>query len=306
MVVQWDDTVDSVLGGDSAAGFSYVTPAGGVVVLPMATIGLRDRAAGTVTLTTSVGLPKKLHRLQQNPRVAISYHAREHGECTVPLHVVVQGTAALSPPDREWLRSITPQWEKFLGPRHHGLLGRLMDVYYWERVAITIQICRIWMFDGVNPEPQVLGEAPPADPAPQAPPRAGTTPRVDAMKTASHMNRLPHSVLGWVGGDGMPMLTRVAAAGVSPAGIRLTGLDAALPAGGRRAGLTSHMFRKHMIGQEQRVHTGWLTVDNDGALYAPHTEKGYALPGSPLLMAVGGGIATRRGARQAAKEGLRF
>jgi hypothetical protein len=66
------------------------------------------------------------------------------------------------------------------------------------------------------------------------------------------------------------------------------------------------MFRKHMIGQEQRVHTGWLTVDNDGALYAPHTEKGYALPGSPLLMAVGGGIATRRGARQAAKEGLRF
>ena len=36
-----------VLAGDAAAGFGYVTPAGGVVITPMATLGLRDRTAGT-------------------------------------------------------------------------------------------------------------------------------------------------------------------------------------------------------------------------------------------------------------------
>lgn len=306
MVVQWDDAVDSVLGGDAAAGFTYVTPAGGAVVVPMATLGLRDRDAGTVTVTTSVGLPKKLQRLQQNPGVAISFHAREHGECTLPLHVVVQGTARLTAPDREWLRSITPQWERFLGPRHHGLLGRLMDVYYWERVKITVQIRRIWVLEGVGAAPRVLGEEPSADPAPQAPPRGGTAPRVDATKTARYLDRLPHSLLAWVGGDGLPMVAKVAAAGFSPAGVRLRSLDASLPTGGRRAGLTSHMFRRYMIGQEQRVHTGWLTVDEDEAVYSPHTAKGYAVPASSLLMAVGGGIAMRRGARRAAKEGLRI
>jgi len=181
-----------------------------------------------------------------------------------------------------------------------------MDVYYWDRVRITVQIRRIWVLEGADTEPQVLVEGPPPDPTPQSPPRQGTAPRVDATKTAGHLNRLPHSVLAWVGGDGLPMVAKVAATGVSRAGVRLRSLDASLPAGGRRAGLTSHMFRKYMIGQEQRVHTGWLTVDDDGAVYAPHTERGYAVPPSSLLMAVGGGIAMRRGARQAAREGLRF
>ena len=104
-----------------------MTPAGGVVTVPMATLGLRDREAGTITLTTSLGMPKKLQRLQRNPSVAVSYHAREHGDATLPWHVVVQGRATTSPPDRAWLRSITPQWERFLGPRRRGLLGRAME-----------------------------------------------------------------------------------------------------------------------------------------------------------------------------------
>jgi hypothetical protein len=104
--------VDSILAGDAAAGFCYVTPAGGVVMVPMATLGLRDHEAGTVTLTTSLGLPKKLARLQRNPSVAISYHAREHGDSILPHHVLVQGVATVQAPDRTWLESITPHWEK--------------------------------------------------------------------------------------------------------------------------------------------------------------------------------------------------
>ena len=117
MTVTWDDDIDDIIGGDAAVGFASVTPAKGVVIMPMAPLGLRDREAGTVTITTSLGLPKKLVRLRQNPSVALAYHAREHGESSSPLYVVVQGTAAVDPqPDRAWLESITrggadvPSW----------------------------------------------------------------------------------------------------------------------------------------------------------------------------------------------------
>src|SRR3954467_12088053 len=179
MGVQWDDDVDEILTSDAAAGLSYATPAGGVVGIPMAPLGLRDREAGTVTVTSSLGLPKKLERLRRNPRVALSYHAREHGLSSLPLHVLVQGVATVAPPDRAWLTSIDQQWETFLGPRHGGLLGRLLDVYYWERVAITIQVERVLVYDGSGTPPRVFGAPLPADPAPQSPPKLGSGPRVD-------------------------------------------------------------------------------------------------------------------------------
>ena len=78
--VPWDDEVDEIITGDAAVGFASVTPARGVVIMPMAPLGLRDRNAGTVTLTSSLGLPKKLERIRRNPSVALAYHAREHGD----------------------------------------------------------------------------------------------------------------------------------------------------------------------------------------------------------------------------------
>ena len=154
MTVTWDDDIDEIICGDAAVGFASVTPARGVVIMPMAPLGLRDRAAGTVTITTSLGLPKKLVRLRQNPSVALAYHAREHGESSSQLYVVLQGTATVDPkPDRAWLESITPQWERFLGPRHTGPLGRLMDIYYWERVAIRIEVRRVLVHDGTPAAP---------------------------------------------------------------------------------------------------------------------------------------------------------
>lgn len=53
--------------------------------------------------------------------------------------------------------------------------------------------------------------------------------------------------------------------------------------GGRRAGLTSHQFQPRNIGQEQRVHTGWLESDgSDRVEDAPHTKAGHRLPTSKL------------------------
>ena len=108
VTVHWDDEVDAIIAGDAAAGLASVTPARGVVVVPMAPLGLRDRDAGTVTVTSSLGLPKKLDRIRRNPSVALAYHAREHGDSDSPLYVLVQGAATvLERPNRAWLESIT-------------------------------------------------------------------------------------------------------------------------------------------------------------------------------------------------------
>lgn len=306
MTVTWDDDIDEIIAGDAAVGFASVTPARGVVIVPMAPLGLRDRDAGTITITTSLGLPKKIERLRRNPSVALAYHAREHGESSSPLYVVVQGTAAVdTPPDRAWLESITPQWERFLGPRHTGLLGRLMDIYYWQRVAIRIQVRRVLVYDGTSAPPRVIGDDLPAgEPPSQSAPTGGTGPRVDTDKVATHLDRLPHSLLGWVGSDGLPMVARVRGEGVGEGGVRLVARDGQLPAGDRRAGLTAHSFHRHMVGQEQRVYTGWLEVDGNEVVYAPHSKAGHALPPSRPLFAVGAGPAMRPGYKQARRLGL--
>lgn len=207
MAVTWSDDVDEILASDLAAGFAYLTPAKGVVMVPMAPLGIRDREAGTVTLSTSQGLWKKLDRIRRNPGVAVAYHARELGMTDRPGFVLVQGRASFKTvPDREWLESITPEWERFLGPRLRGPARRLLDVYYWKRVAITIQVDRIVAYpdNAAEEEPQIFGTELPAPAPPQSAPKGGTEPRVDVARVAEHARRLPHTLLGWCGADDLP------------------------------------------------------------------------------------------------------
>jgi hypothetical protein len=304
--VSWSDDVDEILGGDLTAGFAYLTPAKGVVIAPMAPLGLRDRDAGTVTLTTSLGLWKKLDRVRRNPGVAVAYHARDHGLTDRPGFVLVQGRASFSAtPDRAWLESITPQWDRFLGPRSRGPVGRAQDVYYWQRVAITVDVERIIAHpdDAASEEAEVFGSSPPAPPAPQAPPRGGVEPRLDTARVAAHARRLPYTLLGWCGSDELPVVVPATAAEDAGAdGVRLNVPPGSAPSGGRRAGLTSHWFRPRMIGQEQRIHTGWMSSeDGSPVLYSPHTKAGYRLPPSKALYTLAvASLATRmRGARRA-------
>src|SRR5256885_13251877 len=102
--VQWPDEIDEVIGGDLTAAVSYVPPAGGAVVTAVAPIGLRDRAAGTVSFTTSLGFGRKLERIERDPRVALAYHAREHGLSSSARYVLVQGSASVvKQPDPDYL-----------------------------------------------------------------------------------------------------------------------------------------------------------------------------------------------------------
>jgi hypothetical protein len=305
--VSWSDVVDEILAGDLAAGFAYLTPAKGVVITPMAPLGLRDREAGTVTLTTSLGLWKKLDRIRRNSGVAVAYHAREHGLTDRPGFVLVQGRASFSTtPDRAWLESITPEWDRFLAPRSGGPLGRLLDVYYWQRVAITITVERIVAYpdDAASEEPELFGSAPAPPPAPQAAPRGGTDPRVDPARVAARAKRLPHTLLGWCGSDELPEVVPVSVVEAGPGGVRLGVPPGSVPPSGRRAGLTSHWFRPRMIGQEQRIHTGWVSSAGAGrVLYSPHTKAGYRLPPSKALYTLAcAALATRM--RAARNSGL--
>ena len=114
-----------------------MTPARGVSITPVTNFGLRDRDARTLSpVNSSIGLWKKLERLQANPQIALSYHTRTHGENTRAEYVLVQGDAALSPlDDRGWIENHREAWERMAGPRDVGRLWeRWLRIYHW-RVA---------------------------------------------------------------------------------------------------------------------------------------------------------------------------
>jgi pyridoxamine 5'-phosphate oxidase-like protein len=309
MTAHWPETVDEVLAGDQAVAFAHVTPASGVVLTPLTNTGLRDRACGTATpVTSSVGMWRKLERLRANPRVAIAYHAREHGFSERPEYVLVQGTARLSPvDDRSWVERHRDAWERFSGPRDVGpLWERWLSVYHW-RAAVSLDVERVAVWPDLRCRGSfaIHGEPlPGASPAPQRPPGQGTGPRIRHRRAARRAARRPHVLLGWVGADGFPVVVPVAVAGVEAAGILLSAPPRLVPPGGRRAGLLAHSFARHTAGQHQHKHTGWLEADGDRIVYAPHTESGYRLPESRTLYRLGAGFVTRRGARAARRAGF--
>ncbi len=97
----------------------------------------------------------------------------------------------------------------------------------------------------------------------------------------------------------------VAVTGDDPEAVDLASAAAAqVPPGGRRAGLTAHAFKPRMVGQEQRVHTGWLTNEDGRIRYSPHTRTGYALPASKAIFIAGAALGTRSGIRRARAAGL--
>ena len=306
MPITWSDEVDDVLAGDMTVGLAYLTPARGVVIIPMSPLGIRNRVEGTVTLSSTIAFPKKIDRIRRNPSLALAYHAREHGFSSRPEYVLVQGNATVGgQPDREWLESITPEWERFFGPRRSGVLGRLLDVYYWQRIAITIDVHRIIVVDPKTEQSTVLGAPLPTTPPPsQPPPKNGTGPRVDSAKAAANIARLPHTLLGWVGTDGFPMVVPVTSATADQHGLHLQTQPDLLPLGRRRAGLLAHMFHPRSVGWEQRGYTGWLNVDDAGARYAPHTAFGLATSPSKRTFEVVTAIVTNALARKGRKQAV--
>jgi hypothetical protein len=304
MTVTWDDETDAVLAGDLTAALGYKTPAGGTVVMPVAPIGLHDRAAGSAGFTTSLGFSKKLERIRLDPHVALAFHAREHGFGDSARYVLVQGRARVVEQPTDAQRAQVRQLaEKYLGSAREGFFwDRWLREYYAVRVPVHVEIERITSW----PELQASGPAavigaplPDAAPPPQEPPKNGTEPRVDVERAAKRLRATPHTLLGYVAPDGYPVVVPVEIEGAGPGGLALTSA-VELPPGGRRAGLLGHGYRPKLIGLEARQHTGWLDVGKDGgSLYAPHTETGFKAPANKTLLLFLNGLLAKRGVRKA-------
>jgi hypothetical protein len=307
----WPDEIDDVLAGDLTAALSYVTPADGAVVTAVAPIGLRDRDAGIVTFTTSLGLGKKLERMKRNPRIALAYHRRDHGFSRSSSFVLVQGDADITAQaDRDYLEEVvSPSAERFMGPPRRGRFwDRWLQEYYADRVPVNVTVRRIvsWPDLRCEGEPTVhVGERPASPPASQPPPAKGTGPRVDARRAARRVGELDDVVLSWVEADGYPTVAPVEIGGADEGGIHLAAVSALLPPGARRAGLLGHSYGTQLLGLRARQHTGWLEVAGaDGrAVYAPHTEQGFRAPNNKTLLLLANGLVAKRGLRKARREG---
>jgi hypothetical protein len=304
----WPDDVDEIFDGDQTVVLAQATPAAGVTLAPLSNFAVRDRKSATLSaFNTSIGLWKKLENLQKRPQVAIAYHTRQHGRSRRPEYVLVQGIASLPPfEDRSWIDRHRDSWERVAGPRDLGRLWEWWLRYYHWRVPIEVAVRRVvvWSDLGCRGTPAVYGETIPDPPEPQRPPRRGKGPRVNPARLAQAAVKLPYVLLGWIGGDGLPVVVPVEAWGLEKAGVVMKATAGLVPPGGRRAGLVAHTFTAHGYGQNQRKYTGWLEARaSDGHfVYAPHTARGYYLPSFAFKPAAG--LATRRGYHQARRGGL--
>src|SRR2546423_1758797 len=301
--VQWSDAIDEVIGGDLTAALSYVTPAGGAVVTAVAPIGLRDRSTGTVSFTTSLGFGRKLDRIEKDPRIALAYHAREHGKSQSSRYVLVQGSATvIKEPDSDYLEFVGRQATPFMGPPARGFFwDRWLSAYYADRVPVHIDVHRVvsWPDLRCAGEPEVHGEALPDPPSPQEPPKKGTGPRVDCVRAGRALTKLPHQLVAFRGGDGHPVVVPVRVDYADAGAVHLDAASGLLPEGGRRAGMLAHDYRAKLIGLAARQHTGWMEVDGDRALYAPHTASAFRAPANKTLLLLANGFLARRGLKQA-------
>jgi hypothetical protein len=305
--VRWSAGIDEVITGDITAAAAYITPAGGAVVTAVAPCGIARRDQGMIGFTTSLGFGKKLERIITDPRVALAYHAREHGFSDSSAYVLAQGRASVDlTPSRERLQALTPQVERYLGKVMRGpVWDRLLREYYQERVLVDITVTRLaaWPDLSASGKVEVTGAAWPGWPASQQPPKNGTAPRVDVAKAAGRVAMLPHRVLAYQGADGFPVIVPVHVAGHDTQGLRLVAPAGLLPPGGRRAGLLAHAYRAQLIGLTSRVFTGWLEAGGHGAVYAPHTSKGFVAPPMKRMLLVSNGLLAKYGLWQARRQG---
>jgi hypothetical protein len=309
MASHWSSEIDEVLAADQVVALAYVTPASGVVITPVTNFGIRDRDAGTITVNSSVGAWKKLDRVRRNANVALAFHTRQHGLSDRPEYVLAQGRATLSAPIPDYPSTIAERWDRFdRWSDVHPLWKRWQRIYAL-RVEVRVAVERLVVCPDLAcaGRRQVQGTAlPDAPPESQVPPARGTGPRINHRRAARRASRLPNVLLGWVGADGFPVVMPVDLRGASDRGIELGCASDVLPPGARRAGLTAHSFAPRVIGQEQRVHTGWLDANGAGAgaVYAPHTDASYRFPTSEAVYRLVSGAATRWRYRQGRRAGL--
>jgi hypothetical protein len=170
-------------------------------------------------------------------------------------------------------------------------------------VEVTVtRICAWPTLDAAGAPDVVIGEPLASDQAaPQRTPRNGTGPRVDVERAAGRLRATAHTLLGYAGSDGAPVVVPVALVTEDSTTGFVLSAASPLPAGGRRAGLLGHSYGAKLIGLNTRQHTGWLEVGDNGAVYAPHTETGYRTPANKTVQLLINGALAKQGIRASRK-----
>lgn len=306
-VLGWPDEVDEIFRGDLTVAVGMPTPKGGVALASVTPIGLRDREAGTVGFTSSLGFGRKLERIAADPRIAMLYHTREHGFTARPGLVLVQGVATIQ-------SEFTPQEREAIRQRAGEHLGQVVEgkfwdwwlaTYYEDRVVVNIRARRVlWWPDGDTAEaPEVFGAPLPAEaPRDQRGAAEMTRARVPMTKVERGL-RHSHRILGVLQDDGLPLLLPFEVGHIGDEAVEAKVGSPLLPTGERRAGVLAHDFRAKLIGLSTATHTGCLRVGDEGAWWTPHTRHAFAAPPNKTLLLLANGAAARWGYRQAIKQG---
>lgn len=268
-------------------------------------LGIRDRDAGTVTFTTSLGFGRKLERIAADPRIAVAYHTREHGHSQQPGLVLVQGIATvIADYSQERRDELVEQAQHHIGQVAHGRFWDWwLKVYYFDRVGVEVKATRIlWWPTALENDPVVIGDPLPTLVAPsQTMPRQAGTARVPVAKVMKS-TRMPNRLLGITDAEGMPVIVPVEVVRPAEQGLVLGVGTNLVPPGGRRAGFIAHKFRPKLVGLATATHTGWLEVGGE-AVWTPHTRHAFVAPPTKTLLWLGNGAAARWGYRQAIKQG---
>jgi hypothetical protein len=181
VTVSWDDSLDAIFAGDLTVALGYRTPAAGVVVQAVAPIGLRDRERGTLGFTTSLGFSKKIDRIAADPRVAMAFHAREHGRAPGTLYVLAQGAArVIERPSEAQRELVRTNASAYLGPPKRGLFwDRWLREYYVSRVPVEVDVKRILVW--TPPRRKRSSASKPRSPSPSRSVRRATGPARASM-----------------------------------------------------------------------------------------------------------------------------
>lgn len=276
------------------------------MVTSVSPVGLGSREAGLLGFTTSLGFPRKLERILSNPRVSLAYHTREHGFATSNSYVLAQGIASVDlRPVRERLDELMRAAVPFLGETRRGPLWDWVREYHQERVFVDVSVewVAVWKDLAARGARTVTGTTWPQPPLEQKTPKNGTGPRVDVAAVTRQIRRLPHRLLAYRGADGFPVIVPVRVASHDGAGLHLDVPGGLLPPGGRRAGFLAYAFQPQCVGLGMRTLTGWLTVTEEGTIYAPHTSRGLAAPPYKNLLTVSNGLLAKYGLWRAQGDG---
>jgi hypothetical protein len=225
------------------------------------TVAYLNRASGTFTITTSIGLPVKAFNIRRNPKVTMLFSdVTGSGSASLP-QVHVQGIArcpdvvVTAPDEREeyWRRVYRLQ------PAGHlygsNTILRWLFAWYYYRLIITVTPQRVWTEKPLTPSDTTIKA-----------PRLKRT----AGPYSEMIQRLPHynsAVMSWLDAEGGPTSVRTILSPTSGESLRVEYPPPELRPG--QASILCHSHNAKLWNQRSFIATGQVNNHESGWTFSP-------------------------------------